>query len=365
MNEHLNQLADLFVKTRAAGGSDCIISCGLPVKAKVKGGFRVIRDQPLTDEELRGILCSLLTDSEARELEVNRCIDLSRRVGAGGRVRFNIFFQRMVPVIIGRLLSSKIPKIEELGIPMTFRNMLGRRPGLILVTGPTGSGKTTTLASAIQYLNEEKEYHIISMEDPIEYEHENIRCVVEQIEIGRDAKSFSQALRSSLRQSPDVIVVGEMRDLESIQNALTLAETGHLVLATLHTRDAVSAVSRIVDIFPESQAAQIHFILSQVLIGVLSQRLMPMVNGKEMVLACEVLLNTPAVQRLIRDRKAEQIASVIQSSGGEGMIALNDSLAYLVSCGLIGGEEALSQSTRPDSLLKQLERLNQKTVRRR
>lgn len=365
MSDHLNQLAELFVLTRAAGGSDCVISYGLPVKARVSGGFKVIRDHVILKHELNGFLKALLSEEEELALEKERSLDFSRRVGDGGRVRFNIFFQRGRPVIVGRLLSSEIPLIDELGVPPTFKKMLSRRAGLILVTGPTSSGKTTTLASAIQYLNERYEYHIISMEDPIEYEHTNKNSIVEQIEIGHDALTFTKALRSALRQCPDVIVVGEMRDLESIQNALTLAETGHLVLATLHTRDAVSAISRIADVFPETMISQIHFMLSQVLVGVLSQRLIGVSGGKEMVLACELMLNTPAVRRLIRERKADQIASVIQSSAQGGMIALNDSLAYLVSCGLIGAEEALSQSTRPESLIKQLERLNKTTVRRR
>jgi twitching motility protein PilT len=305
---------------------------------------------------MRKFVERLLPTESLQKLASEKTIDFSRKFACGTRVRFNIFFQRGNLVIVGRLLAPRIPTIEELGVPPALKELIGCRQGLILITGPTGSGKSTTLASIIQHLNKTRQYHIISIEDPVEYEHENINSVVEQIEIGQDAHSFSSALKGTLRRAPDVIVVGEMRDLESIQNALLLAETGHLVLGTLHTHDAVNAVSRIADVFPEEMIGQIYYILSQVLLGVFAQRLVPKRDGSGMVLACEVLLATAAVRNLVRERKEEQIYSIMQSSGADGMLTLNESLAGLVTSGIVGMEEAMSQSTRPTSLQKRLQR---------
>lgn len=353
----ITALEELIRKTCALGGADVLLSCGTEPRAKVNGGLVTLSSAKLTPQDMRGFVETLLETKELKQLSDFKTVDFSRKFQDGTRVRFNIFFQRDNLVIVGRLLSARIPEIDELGVPPALKNLLGCRQGLILITGPTGSGKSTTLASVIQYLNQKREYHIISLEDPIEYEHANINSVVEQIEIGRDADSFSSALKGTLRRAPDVIVVGEMRDLDSIQNALLLAETGHLVLGTLHSPSAVHAVARIADVFPEEMMSQIYYLLSQVLLGVFAQRLVPMRDGAGMVLACEVMLATPAVRNLIRDRKGEQIYSVMQSSAQEGMLTLNDSLMELVQGGLIGREEALSQSTRASSLKKRFERM--------
>lgn len=354
MSDFLNRL---IKKTCDLGGADVLLSCGTVPCAKVNGGLIKLAVEKLTMKDMRGFVEKLLPSSDLQRLSRDKSIDFCRKFDSGTRVRFNIFFQRGLLVIVGRVLASRIPDIDDLGVPPAFKSMLGCRQGLILITGPTGSGKTTTLASAIQYLNKHREYHIISLEDPIEYEHPNINSVVEQIEIGQDADSFASALKGTLRRAPDVIIVGEMRDLDSIQNALLLAETGHLVLGTLHTHDAVNAVSRIADVFPEEMVSQIYYILSQVLLGVLAQRLVPLKDSSGMILASEILLATSAVRNLVRDRKEEQIYSVMQSSGQDGMVTLNDSLAKLVDDGLVGLDEALSQSMRPDALKKRLGRL--------
>ncbi len=301
---------------------------------------------------MRAFVDILLSSKAIEKLTVNRSVDVCHRFRDGTRVRFNFFFQRGNLALVGRVLATSIPDLENLGVPGALENLLGARQGLILITGATGSGKSTTLASAIKYLNQKREYHIISIEDPIEYEHENINSVVEQIEIGSDADSYADALKGTLRRAPDVIVVGEMRDLESIQNALLLAETGHLVMGTLHTHDAVNAVTRIADVFPEEMLSQIYYILSQVLLGVFTQALIPTRDGNGMVLASEVMLATSAVRNLIRERRCEQIQSVIQSSSEVGMITMNDSLVNLVKSNRVGIDEALAYSPRPEALRK-------------
>jgi twitching motility protein PilT len=336
------------------GGSDLILSKGVVPYAKVFGGLQPLSDQLVGPEMIQRIIESLLDPSEFSKFQTKRSLDFGTDLGEEGAVRFNFFHQQGSPALVGRLIAENPPEIDSLGIPPSFTPLLSQRNGLILVTGPTGSGKSTTLAAALDYLNQNFNHHIISIEDPIEYRHKNKRSVVEQIEIGRDALTFSDALRASLRQAPDVIMIGELRDRHSMEIAMTLAETGHLVLATVHARDAIQAISRMVDAFSPEQQTQICCALSQVLTGVLAQQLIPDMEEKQMVLASELLISCQAAQNLIRERKIDQIYSVLQSGGMNGMVTMNDSLFQLVRRGMIHVEDALARSARPAELTRLL-----------
>jgi twitching motility protein PilT len=268
----------------------------------------------------------------------------------------NVYRQRGVVGAAIRSIPNKFMSFEELGLPPVTYDLMKLQKGLILVTGPTGSGKSTTLASMIDYINENMNYHIMTIEDPIEYVHSHKKSIVNQREIGADTESFAQALRHVLRQDPNVILIGEMRDLETISAALNIAETGHLVFATLHTSDAAQTINRIIDVFPPHQQEQIRVQLSFVLQAVYSQQLVSAASGKGRVLACEVLIVTPAVRNLIRERKIEQINTVIQTGGKFGMVTMNQSLVELYKKQKITYQEAINRSPDPEDLKKLLQK---------
>ena len=252
------------------------------------------------------------------------------------------------------MIPDKIPDLDSLGAPISIDGFLNARSGLILVSGPCGSGKTTTMAAAIDYLNRRHPYHIISIEDPIEYRHTNKCSVIEQIEIGRDAHSYSDAVRASFRRIPDVTMIGELTAVETTDLALQLAETGHLVMASLHSRDATQAINRVIDLFPKEQREQISYILAEVLVGVIAQQLVPSIDQKSRVMASEVLFSKLSVRNMIREQRTEQLYSIIQSGTSEGMITMNDSLCQLARTHVISNEDALLRSSRPKELAKML-----------
>lgn len=343
----------LLIEAGRHGAADIILTVGAPPRAKRTHGLIDLSVELVTSEDMQKIVEDLVPERLLEVLSSEGSVDFSRNC-SNGRIRFNVFRQRGDWALVGRLVSKEIPALETLGLPDTVKKILQRRQGLIVLTGSTGSGKTTTLAAIIDYLNATESLHIISIEDPIEYLHTNRRASVEQIEVGQDAPTFSAALRGNLRRAPDVIIIGEMRDQDSIQQALILAETGHLVLSTLHTDDSVHAVGRIVDVFPRDVQEQMFYLLSQVLVAVITQALLPAKSGKGVVLASEILIVTQPVQRLIRERHPEQIYSVMQTAGAEGMYTLNDCLERLVLNGSISEEVAMCRSTQPKWLEQRL-----------
>jgi len=347
-------LLEILYKASILGASDVHITAGSRPVVRVDGKIKPLVEYPvLTAEMVQKLLYSVISDKHRKQLEEKGQVDFSFGVKDVGRFRANVFFQRGSTAGAFRRLPSKIMTVEELGLPRKVLELCHRSMGLILVTGPTGSGKSTTLAALIEYINENFPYHIITIEDPIEYVFHHKKSIVNQREIGEDVHSFADALRAALREDPDVILVGEMRDLETIEIALRAAETGHLVFGTLHTNTAVSTITRIVDVFPPNQQEQIRVQLSFVLQGVISQRLIPKIGGGR-VLAYELLIPNTAIRSLIRENKLQQIYSIMQSGQAEtGMQTMNQSLASLYRSGLITLEDAFRFS--PD--IKELERM--------
>jgi twitching motility protein PilT len=294
--------------------------------------------------------------SQQKQLEVKRQIDMAHSIPGLARFRVNVYFQRETLGAAFRLIPAEIKTLEELGIPGTLHELTERPRGLILVTGPTGSGKSTTLAALIDEINRKRHEHILTIEDPVEFVHRHKKCIVNQREIGPDTLSFAEALRAALRQDPDVILLGEMRDLETIGTAITAAETGHLVFATLHTQSAPSTVDRIIDAFPGAQQEQVRVQLAATLEGIVTQALLPTVDGAGRVAALEILYPDDAVRNLIRQGKVEQIYSVMQTGTARGMQTMEQALADLTLRRIITLETALSRSSRPDQLFGLLER---------
>jgi twitching motility protein PilT len=308
----------------------------------------------VTESQIHRLVHGLLTETEYERLLENRAIDVHKDFDALGAVRFSIFHQRDKLALVGRVIPEHIPDLDSLGTPVSVEALVSARAGLVLVSGPCGSGKTTTLAAAIDYLNRTRPYHIISIEDPIEYRHTNKCSVIEQIEIGKDAHSYYDALRAGFRRIPDVTVIGELTDRETTDLALQLAETGHLVMATIHSRDTIQAINRIIDLFPKEQREQISYLLAEVLTGVVAQQLIPSKDGTRRILASEVLFSTLAVRNIVREQRTEQLYSVLQSGSSDGMLSMNDSLCRLAKTGTISKEEALLRSNRPKELAKML-----------
>lgn len=298
----------------------------------------------LTPEDTRQIARELMDELQYKYFEETGEVDFSYSISGIGRFRINIFKQRGSVAIAIRLIKNVIPSITSLGLPGVIAELARKPRGLVLVTGPTGSGKSTTLAAMVDFINTEYTHHIITLEDPIEYLHVHKKSIVNQREIGIDSKSFAQALRSSLREDPDVIFVGEMRDLETISTAITAAETGHLVLATLHTTSAPSTIDKIIDIFPPHQQSQVRVQLASTLQGVICQQLLPKANGKGRVVALEIMVVTPAIRNLIRENKTYQIISQIQTGSKYGMRTMDMSLRELVKKGIITKEVAKSKA---------------------
>jgi twitching motility protein PilT len=350
----IDQLLERMVSLSA---SDLHLSVGSPPALRRLGHLERIEDfDPMTSEDTRDLLYRILSTEQQKQLEIKRQLDFAHSIPGVARFRVNVYYQREALGAAFRLIPANIKSLEELGLSASLHQLAEKPRGLILITGPTGSGKSTTLASVIDEINRTRSDHIMTIEDPIEFIHKHKRCVVNQREIGVDATSFGEALRGALRQDPDVILVGEMRDLETIQTAMTAAETGHLVFGTLHTQSAPSTVDRIIDVFPPEQQEQVRVQIAGTLQGVITQALLPTADGTGRVPALEILLPDDAVRNLIRQGKVEQVYSVMQTGTSKGMQTMEQALAELVLKRVITKDTALTRSSRPEQLLGLLER---------
>jgi twitching motility protein PilT len=342
---------DLLEQVVARGASDLHVAVGSEPVIRVNGALQRLEEfQRLTPEDTQRMLYRILSTEAQKHFEIKRQIDISYSIPGLARFRVNVYFQRESLGAAFRLIPAELKTMEQLGLPPVLREFTTKPRGLVLVTGPTGSGKSTTLAAVIDEINRTRDDHIMTVEDPIEFLHRHKRCLVNQREIGPDAISFAEALRGALRQDPDVILLGEMRDLETIGTALTAAETGHLVFATLHTQDAPSTVDRLIDAFPAAQQEQVRVQIAATLQGIVTQTLLPTMDGLGRVAALEILLPDDAVRNLIRQAKVEQIYSVMQTNTQRGMQTLEQALLDLVRRGKVSKELALARSSRPDQL---------------
>ncbi len=323
------------------------------------GKLRIFDKYPekITFEGIKSIVRSLMTDDQWKTFEEEGQLDFSYSVPGFTRFRVNAYYQRGAISLALRVIPTSVPTVDALGLPEILKKLAMQRRGLVLCTGPTGSGKSTTLAAMINEINQIKNCHILTLEDPIEYLHNHSNSIVHQREVGIDTKSFADGLRAALRQDPDVILVGEMRDLETIAIALEAAETGHLVLATLHTSDAPKTVDRIIDVFPAHQQQQVRIQLSSCLNGIIAQQLLPRTDGDGMLAAIEVLIGTPAVRNIIREGNSSQLESVMQTGGKYGMIVMNNYLIGLYEKGQISMETAIRRSSNPDYVKKRIGRI--------
>src|SRR5215204_5642067 len=347
----------------AHNASDLHLTVGSKPVLRLRGHLHRMESLPvLTAEDTRHLLYRITSTEQQKQLELNRQLDMSYSIPGVARFRVNLYSQRESLAGAFRLIPTELKTLEELGMPQSLYGVCQKPRGLVLVTGPTGSGKSTTLSALIDEINRTRDDHIMTIEDPIEFLHRHKRCIVNQREIGPDAVSFADALRGALRQDPDVILLGEMRDLETISTAITAAETGHLVFATLHTQDAPSTIDRLIDVFPAAQQEQVRVQIASTLQGIVTQTLVPTVDGKRRVAACEILLPDDAVRNLIRQAKVEQIYSVMQTGSNKGMQTLEQAFVYLVSRGIITQETAMARSSRPDQLLGLLQRRGLATV---
>jgi len=345
---NLHQLLKAMVEK---GASDLHITTGSPPQLRIDGRLVPLKTPPLTPVETKQLCYSILADAQKHKFEEENELDLSFGVKGLSRFRANFFMQRGAVAAAFRTIPFKILTFQELGLPPIISELAKKPRGLVLVTGPTGSGKSTTLASIIDKINTERHEHIVTIEDPIEYLHPHKNCVVNQREVGADTHSFKKALKYILRQDPDVVLVGEMRDLETIEAALVISETGHLAFGTLHTNSCVQTINRILDVFPPYQQPQIRAQLSFVLEGVVTQNLISKASGPGRVLAIEVMVPNSAIRNLIREDKVHQIYSAMQVGQSKfGMQTFNQSLAAIVQRGLVTMEEALARSSDPDEL---------------
>ena len=333
-------MKELLLYAFEHNASDLHVTVGVPPVYRINGRLQQLDTDALTAKVINELVYSVIPDYKREEFEEKGETDFNFTLEGFCRFRINAFHQQNACALAARLISSKIPSIESLNMPQVLLELAQKPQGLILVTGPTGSGKSTTLAAMIDYINENKSKHIITLEDPVEYIHQHKNSIVNQREVGVDTNSFANALRASLRQDPDIILVGEMRDLETIATAITAAETGHLVFGTLHTSSAPTTIDRIIDVFPPHQQGQIRIQLANVLQGIVSQRLFITKDGKGRVAATEILVGVPAVTNLIRNEKVHQIPSVMQTSRALGMHTLESSIQALISSGKISLEEA-------------------------
>ncbi|MFL5958638.1 MAG: type IV pilus twitching motility protein PilT [Gaiellaceae bacterium] len=337
----------LLERAAAEDASDLHITSGSPPVLRLRGRLSLIDEfEPFTPEQTRDLLYRILSTEQQKRLEIDRQLDLSYSVPGIARFRVNAYYQRDSLAAAFRLVPRMIKSAAELGLPEVLRELAMEPRGLVLVTGPTGSGKSTTLATMIDEINSTRAQHIVTIEDPIEFLHTHKESVINQREIGADAKGFAEALRGALRQDPDVILVGEMRDLETISTALTAAETGHLVLATLHTQSAPSTIDRIIDVFPSAQQSQVRMQVAASLQGVVTQTLLPTADGRARIPALEILLPDDAVRNLVRQGKTEQIYSIMQTNTTRGMQTMEQSLADLVVRRVISRETAFAVTSR-------------------
>src|SRR5205814_4658055 len=348
---------DLLEQMVARNASDLHVTTETPPVVRVRGEIeRLDSYEPLSGEDTQQLLYRILSSERQKHLEIKRQLDFSHSIPGLARFRVDVYFQQESLPAAFRLIPQELKTLEELGIPASLHRLAEKPRGIVLVTGPTGSGKSTTLAALIDEINRNRSEHILTIEDPIEFLHRHKRCIVNQREIGPDATSFAHALRAALRQDPDVILVGEMRDLETISTALTAAETGHLVFGTLHTQSAPSTIDRIIDVFPAEQQEQVRIQIANSLQGVVTQALLPTADGVGRVPALEILLPDDAVRNLIRQGKVEQIYSVMQTNTGRGMQTMEQSLGDLIMRRVVDLEVGVSRSSRPSQLIGLLER---------
>lgn len=346
-------LKELLEKTIELNASDLHLTTGTPPVIRLNGKLIAIGEENLNKDIMSEFAKEILGDKFDEYNEIGEA-DISYELSNKGRFRVNVFKQSNKDAIALRVMSLKIPSLDELNHPNILKELIKKQRGLILVTGPTGSGKSTTLAAMINEINKTRSAHIITLEDPIEYVHNHQKCIINQREIGKDTKSYANALRAVLREDPDVILVGEMRDLETISIAITAAETGHLVLSTLHTIGAAKTIDRIIDVFPPHQQQQIRIQLASVLQGIISQQLVPSIDGTKRFAALETMVITPAIQNQIREGKTYQIESAIQTGGRFGMKTMDMSLGELVRNGDISKETAILYSTDKEILEKMI-----------
>ncbi len=331
------------------GASDLHITAGSPPAMRLDGSLMPTDDPELSREDTRAMVMGILTEEQRKKLEESLELDFGYELPGVCRFRVNAYFQRGCLGAAFRPVPEKVPRLEDLGLPRSVAEMSGKPRGLVLVTGPTGSGKSTTLAAMVGRINETRRSHIMSVEDPIEFLHESRSCVVNQREVGTDTHGFASALKHVLRQDPDVILVGEMRDLETISLAITAAETGHLVLSTLHTQDAPQTVDRVIDVFPPHQQSQVRAQLANTIQGVVTQALLPKAGGGR-VAACEILVPTPGIRNLVREGKTHQIRSAMQAGGKFGMQTMDAALARLVKRGVVAPEVARRHASDLDEM---------------
>lgn len=347
---------ELLTEAHKRGASDLHITVGIPPAIRVDGRLMHMEGySKLLPPDTKKLVDSLLNPKQQESFEERGELDFSYSIPTIGRFRCNVFRQRGSSAAVIRLISSAIRNLEELHMPKILEELAVKPRGLVLVTGPTGSGKSTTLAAMIDLINRQEHKHIITLEDPIEYLHSHKKSIVNQREIGLDSHSFAVALRVCLRQDPDIILVGEMRDMETISTAITAAETGHLVFATLHTSGAAQTIDRIIDVFPPHQQQQVRIQLAMAVQGIISQQLLPIIDGPGREVAVELMLGTPAIRNLIREGKTHQINSLIQTGGQQGMITMDSSLRSLYIKGKISYETALEHAVDKDNLVRMLQ----------
>ncbi|CAE6960024.1 MULTISPECIES: type IV pilus twitching motility protein PilT [Pseudomonas] len=341
-------ITELLAFSAKQGASDLHLSAGLPPMIRVDGDVRRINLPPLDHKQVHALIYDIMNDKQRKDFEEFLETDFSFEVPGVARFRVNAFNQNRGAGAVFRTIPSKVLTMEDLGMGDVFRKITDVPRGLVLVTGPTGSGKSTTLAAMLDYLNSNKYHHILTIEDPIEFVHESKKCLVNQREVHRDTHGFSEALRSALREDPDIILVGEMRDLETIRLALTAAETGHLVFGTLHTTSAAKTIDRVVDVFPAEEKSMVRSMLSESLQAVISQTLLKKIGGGR-VAAHEIMIGTPAIRNLIREDKVAQMYSAIQTGGALGMQTLDACLKTLVSKGLVSRDSAREKAKTPEN----------------
>lgn len=336
----MQSINEILTEAITLKASDIHITVGVPVMIRLRGELRPLNDDVLAPSIVTALVHEIIPQDHFESFQENYQLDFSHSIPGVSRFRVNAYYQRGQMALAIRPIPNKIPTFEELELPPILKAFMDKPRGLVLVTGPTGSGKSTTLAAMINYVNQNAHKHIITLEDPIEFQHKHNKCVINQREIGSDVKDFNSALRVALRQDPDIILVGEMRDLETIQIALTAAETGHLVIGTLHTSSAASTIERIIDVFPAEKQTQIRMQLAGSLVGVAAQRLFKRQDSNGRKAVCEIMVNTPAIANLIRQEKVYQIPSVIQTSKEMGMQTMEMAIKEQMMYGVIGMEDA-------------------------
>jgi len=351
-------LHDYLIYARDIGGSDLHISVGSPPVIRKYGRLAPLPRAPFTAAETEALLFEILTDEQRRRIHTELALDFRYNVPHQGRYRSCIVKQRMGWDGSFRTVQSRVPSFDELGLPEQLKRLTEFHQGLVLVTGPNGCGKSTTLATMVDLVNQHREEHIITIEDPVEFNLVPAKSQINQREVGSHTKGFSQALRAALREDPDVIMIGELRDRETVSLAITAAETGHLVFGTIHTTSAARTIDRILDAFPPDEQPQVRSMISESIRGILCQQLIPRKDGNGRALAMEILLNTPAVSNLIRERKLFQIPSIIQTSKQQGMILLDNSLMDLVTRGVIDGSEAYYAADKKEQFMKWAPRID-------